>query len=106
MRSDASNCAASSAPSVSTPSNCRGRSSGVSVRKVKMPETSGWPSGVRIGMVRPLWASAAGAARARRSISVQKLAKVFLGMVGLVFSLSMRSAGIADGLPPRGPGTA
>ena len=85
MRSDASNCAAASGPSVSTPSNRSGRSSGVSVRKVKMPETSGCPSGVRSGMVRSLvWASAAGAASARRRIGVQRAVKVFLGMVGLV----------------------
>ena len=48
IRSEASNWAASSAPSLSWPSSAAGRCSGVRVRNVKMPEMCGWPSGVRI----------------------------------------------------------
>ena len=41
------------------PASAAGRWNGVSVRKVKMPEMSGWPSGVRIADAASVdWAAA------------------------------------------------
>ena len=47
MRSEASNAAASSKLRLVLPASAAGRSSGVMVRKVKIPEMSGSPCGVR-----------------------------------------------------------
>ena len=79
VRSDASNAAAVSGSSVSRSANWAGRCIGVRVRKVNVPEMSGCPSGVRIGMSPSSdWARAGAAANASTRAKTANAAEAVL----------------------------